>query len=117
MLLPVVWGSWIVAAVISSRTPTEPIEPSVDDPMLVTRKLRDLTLQQHGLAPTPTPTLPTCPDAITDADRISGTNVGDIHRCTRFEGHTDLHEHLPMFWNGPPQHRWYRLSDGSVIGW
>lgn len=41
------------------------------------------------------------------------------HRCTRMDGHTGLHEHLTPAEEragDPPEYRWWRMSDGTVIG-
>ena len=106
-------GAWITALGVTGRQ-HHAIDAPVDDPMLVTRKLRDLTMQQHGLAPTPTPTLPTC----TDRWIVPPSKGGGLHCCTSIAGHGGLHEVAdPDDPTLPPHHRWYRLRPGKAIGW
>lgn len=52
------------------------------------------------------------------ADEIPVPCCQGIHRCTRVDGHTGLHEHLTPSEESqglPPEYRWWRMTDGTVI--
>lgn len=52
------------------------------------------------------------------ADRIDVPCCHGTHHCTRIEDHPGLHEHLTPFEEReglPPEYRWWRASDGTVI--